>query len=155
MGDLGHMAVKFAHAVGATVTVLSQSLKKQEESFRFGADHCYATSDGNIVADLAGSFDLITNTVSAAIDINAHLQRLTLDGALVNVGAPAESLPVQAFFLITGRRPDPNPKCRAFSGSTATSLASSIFSMSFAEPRYRPGTMFGFPSTRAISRRYQ
>ena len=104
LGGLGHMAVKIAHAMGAEVTVLSQSLKKQEDGLRLGADHYYATSDENTFTDLAGSFDLIINTVSASIDINAHLQLLRLDGALVNVGAPAEPLPVQAFSLIMGRR---------------------------------------------------
>ncbi|NVM96532.1 NAD(P)-dependent alcohol dehydrogenase [Arthrobacter wenxiniae] len=104
LGGLGHMAVKLAHAMGATVTVLSQSLKKQEDGLRLGADHYRATSDETTFADLAGSFDLIINTVSAAIDINAYLQLLALDGALVNVGAPPEPLPVQVFSLIGGRR---------------------------------------------------
>src|SRR6478752_6391735 len=104
MGGLGHMAVKIAHAMGAEVTVLSQSLKKQEDGLKLGADHYYATSDENTFTDLAGTFDLIINTVSAAIDISSYLQLLTLDGALVNVGAPAEPLPVNAFALIMGRR---------------------------------------------------
>lgn len=104
LGGLGHMAVKIAHAMGAEVTVLSQSLKKQEDGLKLGADHYYATSDENTFADLAGSFDLIINTVSASIDISSYLQLLTLDGALVNVGAPAEPLPVNAFALIMGRR---------------------------------------------------
>ncbi|MDJ0312113.1 NAD(P)-dependent alcohol dehydrogenase [Arthrobacter sp. H35-D1] len=104
LGGLGHMAVKIAHAMGATVTVLSQSLKKKEDGLRLGADQYYATSDENTFSDLAGSFDLIINTVSAVIDINAFLQLLKLDGALVSVGAPAEPLPVQAFSLIGARR---------------------------------------------------
>jgi uncharacterized zinc-type alcohol dehydrogenase-like protein len=104
LGGLGHMAVKIAHAMGAEVTVLSQSLKKQEDGLRLGADHYYATSDENTFTELAGTFDLIINTVSAAIDISAYLQLLTLDGALVNVGAPAEPLPVNVFSLIMGRR---------------------------------------------------
>lgn len=104
LGGLGHMAVKLAHAMGATVTVLSQSLKKMEDGLRLGADHYYATSDDTTFTELAGTFDLIINTVSAAIDINAYLRLLTLDGALVSVGAPAEPLPVQVFSLIMGRR---------------------------------------------------
>ncbi|RJT96913.1 NAD(P)-dependent alcohol dehydrogenase [Arthrobacter frigidicola] len=104
LGGLGHMAVKLAHAMGAEVTVLSQSLKKQEDGLKLGADHYYATSDENTFADLAGSFDLVINTVSASLDISAYLQLLALDGALVNVGAPAEPLPVNAFSLIMGRR---------------------------------------------------
>lgn len=104
LGGLGHMAVKLAHAMGAEVTVLSQSLKKQEDGLRLGADQYFATSDENTFKDLAGTFDLIINTVSASIDISAYLQLLTLDGALVNVGAPAEPLPVNVFSLIMGRR---------------------------------------------------
>lgn len=104
LGGLGHMAVKLAHAMGADVTVLSQSLKKQEDGLRLGADQYFATSDENTFKDLAGTFDLIINTVSASIDISTYLQLLTLDGALVNVGAPAEPLPVNVFSLIMGRR---------------------------------------------------
>jgi uncharacterized zinc-type alcohol dehydrogenase-like protein len=104
LGGLGHMAVKQAHAMGAEVTVLSQSLKKQEDGLKLGADHYYATSDENTFSELAGSFDLIINTVSASLDISSYLGLLKLDGALVNVGAPAEPLPVNAFALIAGRR---------------------------------------------------
>ncbi|MGP9501139.1 NAD(P)-dependent alcohol dehydrogenase [Specibacter sp. AOP5-B1-6] len=104
LGGLGHMAVKIAAAMGAEVTVLSQTLNKHDDGIKLGADHFHATSDPETFTKLAGSFDLIINTVSAAIDINAYLQLLTLNGALVNVGAPAEPLPVQAFSLITGRR---------------------------------------------------
>jgi uncharacterized zinc-type alcohol dehydrogenase-like protein len=104
MGGLGHMAVKIAHAMGAEVTVLSQSLSKQEDGLRFGADHYYATSDPATFEQLGGSFDLIINTVSAKIDISAYLSLLRLDGTLVSVGAPAEPLPVRAFALIGARR---------------------------------------------------
>jgi len=104
LGGLGHMAVKLAHAMGAEVTVLSQSLKKKEDGLRLGADYYYATSDSDTFKDLAGSFDLIVNTVSAKIDISAYLSLLALDGTLVNVGAPAEPLSVNAFSLIGHRR---------------------------------------------------
>ncbi|MCR6109496.1 NAD(P)-dependent alcohol dehydrogenase [Bacillus sp. A301a_S52] len=104
MGGLGHMAVKIAHAMGAEVTVLSQSLKKKEDGLAFGAHHYYATSDPETFTKLAGSFDLIINTVSASIDINAYFSLLALDGTLVNVGAPAEPLSVNVFTLIPHRR---------------------------------------------------
>ncbi len=104
LGGLGHMAVKIAHAMGAEVTVLSQSLKKQEDGLRLGADHYYATSDDSTFEDLEGRFDLIVNTVSAKIDVNAFLGLLAVGGALVNVGAPPEALAVNAFALIGGRR---------------------------------------------------
>jgi uncharacterized zinc-type alcohol dehydrogenase-like protein len=103
-GGLGHMAVKIAHAMGAEVTVLSQTLKKKEDGLRLGADHYSATSDPETFKKLAGSFDLIVNTVSAKIDINAYLSLLALDGTLVNVGAPEEPLPVHVFSLIPHRR---------------------------------------------------
>lgn len=104
LGGLGHVAVKLAHAMGAEVSVLSQSLKKQEDGLRLGADRYYATSDEATFTDLAGYFDLIINTVSAPIDISSYLGLLTVGGALVNVGAPAEPLPVNAMALIGGRR---------------------------------------------------
>jgi uncharacterized zinc-type alcohol dehydrogenase-like protein len=104
LGGLGHMAVKIAHAMGAEVTVLSQSLKKQEDGLRLGADHYYATSDPVTFTQLAGRFDLIVNTVSASIDVDAYLSLLAVDGTLVNVGAPAEPLSLNVFSLIGARR---------------------------------------------------
>ncbi len=104
LGGLGHMAVKIAHAMGAEVTVLSQSLKKQEDGLRLGADHYHATSDPDTFEVLAGSFDLIINTVSASIDVSAYLGLLDVNGALVNVGAPAEPLSLNVFALLSNRR---------------------------------------------------
>ncbi|WP_431904652.1 NAD(P)-dependent alcohol dehydrogenase [Amycolatopsis thermoflava] len=104
MGGLGHMAVKFAHAMGAEVTVLSRTLSKREDGLRLGADHYHATSDPATFETLAGRFDLIVNTVSAPIPVDAYLGLLAVDGALVNVGAPAEPLSLQVMSLIGGRR---------------------------------------------------
>jgi uncharacterized zinc-type alcohol dehydrogenase-like protein len=104
LGGLGHMAVKIAHALGAEVTVLSQSLKKQEDGLRLGADEYYATGDPATFEQLAGRFDLIVNTVSAHIDLDAYLGLLAVDGTLVNVGAPADPLSVNVFSLIGARR---------------------------------------------------
>jgi uncharacterized zinc-type alcohol dehydrogenase-like protein len=104
LGGLGHMGVKLAHAMGAQVSVLSQSLKKQDDGLRLGADHYYATGDPDTFTDLAGTFDLIVNTVSAKIDLDAYLGMLAVDGTLVNVGAPAEPLAVNVFSLIPSRR---------------------------------------------------
>jgi uncharacterized zinc-type alcohol dehydrogenase-like protein len=102
LGGLGHMGVKLAHALGAEVTVLSQSLKKQEDGLRLGADHYYATSDPATFEQLAGQFDLIVNTVSAPIDVDAYLGLVAAGGALVNVGAPPEALSLNVFSLIGG-----------------------------------------------------
>jgi alcohol dehydrogenase (NADP+) len=104
LGGLGHMGVKIAHALGAEVTVLSQSLKKQEDGLRLGADNYYATSDPDTFEALAGTFDLVVNTISAPIDVDAYLGLLAVDGTLVNVGAPPEPLSLNVFSLIGGRR---------------------------------------------------
>src|SRR6201987_2063393 len=55
LGGLGHMGVKLGAAMGAVVTVLSQSLKKMEDGLRLGADEYYATSDPDTFAKLGGS----------------------------------------------------------------------------------------------------
>lgn len=104
LGGLGHLAVKLAHAMGAEVTVLSQSLKKQDDGVRLGADHYYATGDPETFDTLVGAFDLFVNTVSAEIDVDAYLSLLALDGVLVNVGAPAAPLSFTVFSLLLGRR---------------------------------------------------
>ncbi len=104
LGGLGHMAVKLAHSMGAEVTVLSQTLKKQEDGLRLGADHYHATSDPDTFVQLADRFDLIVNTVSADIDINAYLNLLNVDGTLACVGVAPGPLALNGFLLIGGRR---------------------------------------------------
>lgn len=104
LGGLGHMGVKLAHAMGAHVTVLSQSLKKMEDGLRLGADEYYATSDRDTFTKLAGSFDLILNTVSANLNLGSYLQLLKLDGTLVELGMPENPMSVPAGALIFGRR---------------------------------------------------
>src|SRR5260370_182776 len=49
----------------------------------------------------------------------------------------------------------PKARCRVRSGSAAASRVSIAAAMSAALPRYRSEIIFGFPSTRPISRRYQ
>jgi uncharacterized zinc-type alcohol dehydrogenase-like protein len=102
LGGLGHMGVKIAHAMGAEVTVLSQSLKKQEDGLRLGADHYYATSERETFKELKGSFDLIVNTVSANLPMDRYLGLLKAEGTLVEVGAPEKPMPISAFSLIGG-----------------------------------------------------
>ncbi|MGJ4789826.1 NAD(P)-dependent alcohol dehydrogenase [Leptospira koniambonensis] len=104
LGGLGHMGVKIAHALGAEVTVLSQSNKKEADAKRLGADHFYATSEKSTFSKLRGSFDLIINTVSMPLDWNAYLSLLRVDGSMVVVGVPEEQVPIGAFSLIGGRK---------------------------------------------------
>lgn len=104
LGGLGHMGVNIAHALGAEVTVLSQSLRKQEDGKRLGADHFYATSDPETFKKLNRHFDLIINTVSAEMDLNQYLELLKVDGSLVVVGIPEKPNEIASFSLILGRR---------------------------------------------------
>lgn len=104
LGGLGHMGVKLGHALGAEVTVLSQSLKKQADGKRLGADHFYATSDPETFTKLAKSFDLVINTVSAQLDWTEYLNLLKVDGTMVVVGLPEKDIPIGAFSLTGGRR---------------------------------------------------
>ncbi|KMO98327.1 NAD(P)-dependent alcohol dehydrogenase [Streptomyces roseus] len=104
LGGLGHMGVKIAAALGAEVTVLSQSLRKQEDGLRLGASHYYATSDPATFEELAGTFDLVVSTVSAPLGLDAYLGLLKVDGALVNVGAPEEPVELNLFSVIQGRK---------------------------------------------------
>ncbi|GAC1433316.1 MAG: NAD(P)-dependent alcohol dehydrogenase [Candidatus Velthaea sp.] len=103
-GGLGHMGVKLASALGAEVTVLSQTLSKEADGKRFGAAHYHATSDPATFEKLAGTFDLIVNTVSAALDWNQYVNLLKVDGTMVVVGIPDKAIPVNAFGLVMGRR---------------------------------------------------
>ncbi|GHB45854.1 dehydrogenase [Streptomyces cirratus] len=104
LGGLGHIGVKIANALGAEVTVLSQSLRKREDGLRLGAAHYYATSDESTFEELAGTFDLVVSTVSAPLALDAYLGLLKVDGALVNVGAPEEPVSLNLFSVIGGRK---------------------------------------------------
>lgn len=104
MGGLGHMGVKIGAALGAEITVLSQSLSKKDDGIAFGAKDYYATADKETFKKLAGTFDLIICTVGTEIDWNAYLNLLKIDGALVLVGLPENPVPVHAFSLVMGRR---------------------------------------------------
>ncbi len=103
LGGLGHMAVKFAHAMGAHVTVISHSPSKEADALKLGADAFLATNDPEVFQTHAGQFEFILNTVSAAHDLNAYLNLVALDGRMVLVGVP-DPTPLSAFPLIFQRR---------------------------------------------------
>ena len=109
LGGLGHMAVRFAHALGAHVVVFTTSPNKKDDALRLGADEVVLSHNANEMQKHAGSIDFILDAVSADHDINAYLNLLALDGNLTIVGAPPRPLGVSAFSLIFGNR--------SFSGS--------------------------------------
>lgn len=115
LGGLGHMGVKFAHALGAQVVVFTTSPSKVEDAKRLGADEVVISRNPDEMQKHAGSFDFILDAVSAEHDINAYIALLKRDGNLTLVGAPEKPLPVAAFGLIFGRR--------SISGSPIGSLA--------------------------------
>jgi uncharacterized zinc-type alcohol dehydrogenase-like protein len=104
LGGLGHMAVKFAHALGAHVVVFTTSPHKKDAALRLGADEVILSKNADEMQRHAGSFDFILDAVSANHDINAYINLLRRDGNITLVGAPEKPLAVAAFGLITGRR---------------------------------------------------
>jgi alcohol dehydrogenase (NADP+) len=104
LGGLGHMAVKFAHALGAHVVVFTTSSNKKEDAHRLGADDVVVSRDTDQMSKHVGSFDFIIDTVSAEHDINIYLQLLRPDCNLTIVGAPDKPHAVSAMSLLFNRR---------------------------------------------------
>src|SRR3984957_15041946 len=104
LGGLGHMGVKFAHALGAHVVLFTTSPNKKEDALRLGAAEVVVSRNADEMNKHASSFDFILDAVSADHDINAYLRLLALDGTLTLVGAPEKPLPISAFDLLLGRR---------------------------------------------------
>lgn len=115
LGGLGHMAVKFAHALGAHVVVFTTSPSKKDDALRLGADEVVISRNADEMQKHAESFDFILDAVSADHDINAYINLLRRDGNLTLVGAPAKPLAISAFSLIMRRR--------SFSGSNIGGIA--------------------------------
>jgi uncharacterized zinc-type alcohol dehydrogenase-like protein len=104
LGGLGHMGVKFAHALGAHVVAFTTSPSKKEDALRLGADEVVVSRNADEMRKHAGSFDFMLDAVSADHDINAYVQLLRRDGNITLVGAPEKPLAVAAFGLLIGRR---------------------------------------------------
>ena len=104
LGGLGHMGVKFAHALGAHVVVFTTSPKKKEDALQLGADEVVLSKNADEMQKHAGSFDFILDAVSADHDINAYIDLLRRDGNITLVGAPEKPLSVSAFGLLMRRR---------------------------------------------------
>jgi uncharacterized zinc-type alcohol dehydrogenase-like protein len=104
LGGLGHMGVKFAHALGAHTVLFTTSPNKKDDALRLGADEVVISRNQDEMAKHAGSFDFILDAVSANHDVNALLGLLKRDGNLTLVGAPEKPMPISSFNLIMGRR---------------------------------------------------
>jgi uncharacterized zinc-type alcohol dehydrogenase-like protein len=104
LGGLGHMAVKFAHALGAYVVVFTTSENKKGDAIRLGADQIIVSTDAAQMKKHNSSFDFILDTVSAEHNINAYIQLLRRDGNITLVGAPDKPHAVSGFGLLFQRR---------------------------------------------------
>lgn len=114
IGGLGHMGVKLAKAMGATVVVITTSASKIADAKRLGADEVILSTEKEQMRANHNSLHFILDCVSAQHDINAYLRLLKVDGTLALVGAPEFPLPIAAFSLITARK--------NFAGSTIGSI---------------------------------
>ena len=104
LGGLGHMGVKFAATMGAEVTVISHSASKEKDALRMGAKDFVVINDKEDLKPLRRRFDLVLNTVSALIDLNAYLGILKIDGTMVIIGLPDSPYAVNAGALLDGRK---------------------------------------------------
>jgi uncharacterized zinc-type alcohol dehydrogenase-like protein len=104
LGGLGHMAVKFASAFGAKVTVLSGSPNKQRDAKRLGATDFVLTSDAEKMKTLSNHFDFLIDTVSATHDFDFYLGLLRTNGVMICVGLPSGEKQLSPFNLVLGRR---------------------------------------------------
>ena len=115
LGGLGHMGVKFAHALGAHTVVFTTSTSKIEDALRLGADEVVLSKDASQMAKHACSFDFILDAVSAPHDVNAYINLLARDGNMTLVGGIEQPSPVLTMGLLFKRR--------SLSGSIIGSIA--------------------------------
>jgi len=104
LGGLGHMGVKFAHAMGAHVVMITTSADKARDAKRLGADEVLVSRDADAMAAHANSFDFLLNTVPVSHDVNPYMALLALDGTMALVGALTPLDPIPGANLIMGRK---------------------------------------------------
>lgn len=103
LGGLGHMGLKFSHALGAQTVQFTTSADKVEDAQRLGADEVILTKQKGWAQKHARSFDFILDCVSANHDVNAYLGLLKRDGVMCSVGIPEVPVTVHAFAVL-GRK---------------------------------------------------
>lgn len=104
MGGLGHMAIKLAVGLGAHVTVISTSPKKEADAKQLGAHDFLVSTDIAAMENAASSFDLIVDTVPVDHDLNPYVPLLDNDATLVLVGQIGPVASPNTAPLVFGRR---------------------------------------------------
>ena len=104
LGGLGHMGVKFSHALGAHTTMITSSEQKGVDARLLGADEVLLSSSMDAISKEAGSFDFLLNTIPVNHDLTAYLELLKTNGTMCVVGAVEPLSQVNAAQLIFGRR---------------------------------------------------
>jgi alcohol dehydrogenase (NADP+) len=105
LGGLGHMGVKFAHALGAKVAMITTSPSKVADARALGADEVLISTDAATMKKSAGKFNFLLNTIPIGHDINPYLPLLKRDGTMCIVGAldPLKGA-LNSGALVMGRR---------------------------------------------------
>ncbi len=104
LGGLGHMAVKLAVGMGAEVTVISRSRKKEEDALKLGAKRVVVSTDQESMSEAQGSLEFILDTVPVAHPIDNYLSLLSIDGSFVIVGAIDDIPAFHSINLLLGRK---------------------------------------------------
>jgi uncharacterized zinc-type alcohol dehydrogenase-like protein len=104
LGGLGHMGVKFAHAMGARVVMITTSPQKGEDAKRLGADEVLVSTDAQALGAWTGKFDFLLNTIPVPHDFNAYMMLLKRDCTMCIVGAIGPTANLNTAPLIMGRR---------------------------------------------------
>ena len=104
IGGLGHLAVRFAAALGATVTVITRSEAKAAEAQALGADYTLVSTSAYAMAAAASTFDIVIDTIPVAHDVTPYVGLLDIEGVLVIVGNLGAMHGFSTLPLIMGRR---------------------------------------------------
>lgn len=104
IGGLGHLAVRFAAALGASVTVITRTESKAADATALGADRVLVSTSTEAMENAASSFDVILDTIPVAHDLGPYVSLLDVEGALVVVGHLGALSGVNSLPLIMGRR---------------------------------------------------
>ena len=88
LGGLGHMAVKFAHALGAKVLVFTTSPGKCSEAPALGADEAILSTNAEAMAAQKYRFRFMLDTVSSRHHRDPYLLALDMEGTLRCLGIP-------------------------------------------------------------------